>query len=73
MANRVFLTPAQVTERIQIDERIVTRWLRDGYLRGYRLGRNWRIAPEDLESFMESHANRSKDDLKSSPSRPRRL
>ena len=59
MAQEQLLTPAQVAERLQIFERTVTRWLREGYLRGFKLGKEWRIAPTDLEEFMESHANRS--------------
>lgn len=55
------LTPAQVAKRIQIQERTVTRWLRDGYLSGYKLGKEWRIAPDDLESFLHGHANRPND------------
>ena len=54
----MLLTPAQVAERIQIQERTVTRWLRQGYLSGYKLGKEWRIAPDDLETFLDGHANR---------------
>ncbi len=61
MAEQKLLTPAQVAERLQIHERTVTRWLRDGYLRGFKLGKEWRIAPADLESFMEKHANQPLD------------
>ncbi len=39
----------------------VTRWLRDGYLRGFKLGKEWRIAPSDLRAFMEEHANQPLD------------
>ena len=61
MAEDKLLTPAQVAERLQIHERTVTRWLRDGYLRGFKLGKEWRIAPSDLELFMDRHANQSLD------------
>ena len=53
------LTPAQVADRIQIQERTVTRWLRDGFLSGYKLGKEWRIASTDLEEFMERQANKA--------------
>ena len=52
-----FLTPSQIAEALQIQERTVTRWLRDGYMRGFKLGKEWRIDPSDLESFIEAHAN----------------
>ncbi len=61
MAEEKFLTPAQVAEHLQFHERTVTRWLRDHYLRGFKLGKEWRIAPADLSAFMESHANQPLD------------
>jgi excisionase family DNA binding protein len=51
------LTPSQVAERLQLKERTVTRWLRAGYLRGFKLGKEWRVSPEDLRAFIERHAN----------------
>ena len=61
MAEKKLLTPAQVAERLQNHERTVTRWLRDGYLRGFKLGKEWRISPADLNAFMEEHANQPLD------------
>ena len=57
MAEQTLLTPSQVAERLQIRERTVTRWLREGYLRGFKLAKEWRIAQADLETFMARHAN----------------
>ena len=51
------LTPSQVAERLQLKESTVTRWLRAGYLRGFKLGKEWRVSPEDLRAFIERHAN----------------
>jgi excisionase family DNA binding protein len=61
VAEQKLLTPAQVADRLQIHERTVTRWLRDGYLRGFKLGKEWRIAPADLNAFIEKHANQPLD------------
>ena len=47
------LTPAQVGERLQVTERTVYQWLRNGRLVGFKLGRLWRIRPEDLEDFLD--------------------
>ncbi len=57
MVDQNLLTPTQVAERLQIHERTVTRWLREGYLRGFKLGKEWRVAPADLKAFMDRHAN----------------
>jgi excisionase family DNA binding protein len=59
MAQEQLLTPTQVAERLQIQETTVTRWLREGYLRGFKLGKEWRIGPTDLEEFVEHQANRA--------------
>ncbi len=67
MAEEKLLTPPQVADLLQIHERTVTRWLRDRYLRGFKLGKEWRIAPADLQSFMDQHANQALDTGNSSP------
>ena len=54
---KALLTPGQVAEHLQISENTVNRWLRDGYLRGYKVGKMWRISPEDLQHFIERHSN----------------
>ncbi len=53
LLNEQLLTPAQVGERLQVTERTVYQWLRDGRLAGLKLGRLWRVRPEDLEAFLE--------------------
>jgi excisionase family DNA binding protein len=57
MVEEKLLTPTDVAERLQLQERTVTRWLRTGYLRGFKLGKEWRISPKDVHSFIEQHAN----------------
>ncbi len=62
MAEEKLLTPTDVAERLQLQERTVTRWLRAGYLRGFKLGKEWRVSSKDLRSFMEKHANMPLDE-----------
>ncbi len=62
MIEDTLLTPVQVAERLQLQERTVTRWLRTGYLRGFKLGKEWRVSSEDLRSFIEHHANKALDE-----------
>ena len=57
---QTLLTPAQVADLLQVKERTVTLWLRNGYLRGYKLGKEWRVAPQALELFLDWHANMAK-------------
>ena len=52
--NEKLLTPEQVAERLQVTERTVYGWLRRGTLPALKLGRLWRVRPEDLEAFLEN-------------------
>ncbi len=55
--NEKLLTPTDVANRLQMNERTVTQWLRKGHLRGFKIGKEWRISPSDLEAFLEASAN----------------
>ncbi len=55
------LTPADVADRLQVNERTVTNWLRKGHLRGFKIGKEWRISPDDLQAFLEASANKPMD------------
>ena len=57
MINDKLWTPPQVAERLQINERTVTQWLRKGHLRGFKIGKEWRVAQADLQAFLEKSAN----------------
>ncbi len=61
MTDDRLLTPPQVAERLQIDERNVTLWLRKGHLRGFKLGKVWRVSAADLGNFLEASANKPPD------------
>ncbi len=52
------LTMPAVAERLQIKERTVTQWLRKGYLRGFKIGKEWRVSAADLGNFLEASANK---------------
>ncbi len=62
MIEDTLLTPVQVAERLQLQERTVSRWLLTGYLRVFKLGIEWRVSSSDLRSFMEEHANKPPDE-----------
>ncbi len=57
MNDEKLLTPSNVASRLQVNERTVTQWLRKGHLRGFKIGKEWRISPRDLEAFLEQSAN----------------
>ena len=47
-----FYTPGQVAMLLQVRTITVHRWLREGKLKGFRIGRLWRISHYQLEEFL---------------------
>ena len=52
------LTLHEVSDLLKVKESTVRAWIKDGQLRAFKFGRDWRVAVKDLESFVEAHANR---------------
>ena len=61
MNDKKLLPPTDVANRLQVNERTVTLWLRKGHLRGFKVGKEWRISPDDLQAFLEASANMPPD------------
>ena len=57
MNDKKLLTATDVANHLQVSERTVTLWLRKGHLRGFKVGKNWRVSAHDLENFLEQSAN----------------
>lgn len=57
MSEDRLLTPPQVAKHLQVNERTVTQWLRQGHLRGFKIGKEWRVSERDFEAFLEGKAN----------------
>lgn len=53
-----FYTVQQVSDLLQIHYSTITKWLREGYIKGYKSGKQWRISQADLDEWLEEHANR---------------
>jgi len=56
-----FLSVKDVADLLKVGEAAVRSWIKHGDLRAVDVGREWRIAPRDLESFLQRHANRPPD------------
>lgn len=52
-----FLTPLQIADALQLNETTITRWLRTGRLRGFKVGKEWRVSSDDFDAFLEKRAN----------------
>ncbi len=61
MNDKKLLKPTDVANRLQVNERTVTQWLRKGHLRGFKVGKEWRVSPDDLQAFLEASANMPPD------------
>lgn len=57
MNDETLLTPVDVANRLQVNERTVTQWLRKGHLRGFKVGKEWRVSAADLEGFLQASKN----------------
>jgi excisionase family DNA binding protein len=52
MSPDTLLNPEQVATRLQVSEYTAVKWLRDGRIKGRKLGKFWRVKAEDLEAFI---------------------
>jgi len=59
MLSKPMLTLHEVAELLKVKESTVRAWIKDGQLRAFKFGRDWRVAVKDLENFVEAHANRA--------------
>lgn len=53
--NNNLLTPEQVAGMLQVHVLTLYSYIRQGKLNAVRLGRSYRIIPEDLERFIKSN------------------
>jgi excisionase family DNA binding protein len=67
MVEQRYLTPFDVAKRLQMNERTVTQWLRNGHLRGFKIGKEWRVSDVDLDAFMEASANKPSEATANKP------
>lgn len=54
MLTRDFMSVADVAKLLSVTETTVRSWIHSGELSAFDLGRAWRIAPKDLEVFLEA-------------------
>ena len=55
MPDDILLTPEQVAARLQISRITVMYYLREGKLRGTKVGRLWRVTDGDVQAFIQEH------------------
>jgi len=59
-----FLTRNEVAKYFRVHARTVERWLKNGSLSGYKLGKGktalWRIPKSEIKRFLEKHRGTTK-------------
>lgn len=53
--NKSILTPAEVAKVLQVNLLTIYKYIRNKKILAIRFGRNYRIAEEDLEKFINSN------------------
>jgi excisionase family DNA binding protein len=67
MLRKPLLTVHEVAALLKVRESTIRAWINEGDLRAIRFGREWRVAEKDLESFLNTHANRPPSDPEAGP------
>jgi len=47
-----FLTPQEVSDLLRVSVQTVRRWIKEGRLPAYKVGRVWRIGKVDLDQWL---------------------
>jgi excisionase family DNA binding protein len=50
-----FLTPQEVSDLLRVSVYTVRRWIKEGHLPAYKVGRGWRISEADIGDWLEQH------------------
>lgn len=62
MLTRQFVAVKDVADLLKVGEVAVRTWIKHEDLRAVNVGREWQIAPKDLEEFLQRRANRPPGD-----------
>jgi excisionase family DNA binding protein len=49
---QAFFTPQEISDMLRISVYTVRRWIKEGSLPAYKVGRGWRISHVDLERWL---------------------
>jgi excisionase family DNA binding protein len=59
-----FLTNDEVAQKLRVNPRTIDRWLKQGMLKGYKLGKGktamWRIPKSEIKKFLAKYQNKKK-------------
>lgn len=55
MLSKPLMTTHEIAGLLKIRDATVRNWIHEGTLRAVRVGREFRVAVEDLEAFVDAH------------------
>jgi PTS system nitrogen regulatory IIA component len=50
---QLFLTPQEVSELLRVSVHTIRRWIKEGDMPAYKVGRVWRIRKDDLNRWLD--------------------
>ena len=53
LVEQEFLTPQEVSDLLRVSVYTVRRWIKEGNLPAYKIGRGWRIGRADLDRWLD--------------------
>lgn len=54
-----FLTPQQVAQMLQVDDKIISQWLEEKKLPAVKIGTVWRIEEERLQNYLKKELDKN--------------
>lgn len=49
----VYLTPKDIGQMLKVSDQLIQKLLREGEMKGLKVGRYWRVSPQWLNEFLE--------------------
>lgn len=60
-SQKIGMTVNEAARRLEVHRNTILIWIKTRQLRAVKLGRKWRIMPEDLQTFLDKRANIEKE------------
>ncbi len=57
-----FMTVTEVAEQLQVAENTVRRWIREGKLEAFKVGRGYRVTKEQFNAFLQATSTKKESD-----------
>ncbi|MBO0789999.1 MAG: helix-turn-helix domain-containing protein [Ktedonobacteraceae bacterium] len=62
MSNSKLLTVKQVQDMLGISERTAFRMIKNGELKGFKVGREWRFEESDIQAYIQAQRRRAEEE-----------